>query len=98
MWVKNQRRTGLNAFQVAVLEALPGWSWVPPEKRFEARAEQVRVFVHEHRRLPRIRSHDTSERAVAQWLTRQRRAVARGELSVERARVVAYVLRVLGDV
>jgi hypothetical protein len=86
-WVAYQRRTAgrHNGFQVAFLEAVPGWSWSPWDDDWDGREEDLRAFVHLHGRLPRTRSDEPDERHLAKWTARQRQLDAKDELPYARA-------------
>jgi len=85
-WVKYQRvwRDNLNAFQVAFLEAVPGWSWAPWEDAWDQHAADFESFVEKHGSPPRIRSTDPTEHALSAWFGRQRRLLRNGRLPYAR--------------
>jgi len=90
-WTKNQRRNPtLTREQERLLEELPPWSWEPLADQFIRRAEELRDFVVSNRRLPNRRASGPKERALAEWLGRQNRRLARKELRPERARLLRY--------
>lgn len=94
MWVTNQRRALKQpAHRRTRLESLPGWSWSPRSDRWEAQAEQLRDFIARQNHTPRVRTTDAAERALAHWHSRQRRALAEGELCGERAIALTYATR-----
>lgn len=91
-WIANQRRAvRLRNHQRAALECLPGWSWDPKQDAWLERAEQVRQFIATHGRTPRQRVPEES--ALAHWLSRQKVAHRKGQLSEERSQILEYVLR-----
>lgn len=90
-WMKNQRRNpALTDEQARLLERIPGLTWEPKDDAFEERAEALRLYIAEHRREPRRRSANADERALAEWLGRQRRRASRGQLNAERLRLLTY--------
>lgn len=93
-WMTNQRRAlDLNPVKQRRLEALQGWEWDPRRALWEQRAEELRAFVRGSGQLPRTRTSDRAERALAHWLSRQRVASQGGQLSPERATLLAYALK-----
>lgn len=76
-----------------LLERLPGWDWDPRETQWERRAEELRRFVRAQSHLPRVRSDDPQESALAHWYSRQRVMRDEGRLSVEREELLSYVMR-----
>ncbi|MER7797485.1 hypothetical protein [Microbacterium sp. NPDC096154] len=92
-WLKNQRRAdSLCAFQVQMLEQLPGWRWCPRHGDWHARADALAEYMRLNRRAPRVRSHDAAERSLAIWLGRQLRAMRSGRLAREKADRLVAVL------
>jgi hypothetical protein len=92
--MSNQRRSwSLTEEQQRLLSELPGWSWTPHDERWEERAEDLRVFIATHGRAPRVRAVHVRERSLAQWYSRQRVALQRGDLDPHRAVAFSYVVR-----
>jgi hypothetical protein len=95
-WVANQRRaTTLSAEQKAALRALPGWSARPRDERWLDRAEELRTFIHTHKRAPRVRGAIPGETALAHWSSRQRVKMRDGTLSRARTNAYRYATRSL---
>jgi len=93
-WLAGQRRaTTLSDEQKRALEAIPGWSWNPRDDAWLARAEELRMFIAANGRLPRER--ESTESALAHWLSRQRVMRGHGLISTDRIRTLDYVLRAL---
>jgi len=93
-WIADQKRAeGLSFRQRWLLALLPGWEESTRDGAWYKRAEDLRQFIATHERLPRVRTTDAFERALAHWLSRQRVAVKENRLSRERADALAYALR-----
>ena len=84
-WVRYQRRReqklSLPSWQRELLEQVPGFSWDPLKEQWNEWCEMLRVFLAAERRMPRYRSQDAHERALAAWVHKQRHLHRRGELS-----------------
>lgn len=97
-WIKNQRRANnLDIEQCETLESLPGWSWAPHDDLWDARAGDLARFILVEQRLPRVRARGEDERALAHWLTRQRRSARLGALAYIRVVSLAAVIETVGD-
>ncbi|MGZ0711302.1 Helicase associated domain protein (plasmid) [Coraliomargarita sp. W4R53] len=94
-WPANQRRaTTLTVEQRAALELLPGWSSKPLSDAWESRAEELRRFINDRERAPRVRGDLPGEAALAHWHSRQRVAERNGTLSKDQIRILRYASRV----
>lgn len=95
-WVADQRRsTTLLSSQRWLLALLPGWDEGTRDGAWYARAEDLRHFIGVQERMPRVRTADRFERALAYWYSRQHAAARKGLLRPERAVALAYALRQL---
>ncbi|MFC1661742.1 helicase associated domain-containing protein, partial [Gemmatimonadota bacterium] len=89
MWVHNRRqdhRKGkLSSEQVAVLEAVPGWSWDPYEDDFREGLEKLREFCSRegHARVPQGRVESDGFK-LGPWVQERRTEYRQGKLSSER--------------
>lgn len=81
-WVSRQRtaykRGILPGVQVSQLEALPGWLWNARKDPWPTNFGRLQAYLAQHGNIPRTG-------AVGDWVTRQRRAHASGQLSAGRA-------------
>ena len=97
-WIADQRRsTTLTTQQQRALAQLPGWTEGTRDGSWYERAEDLSAFVAQHQRMPRIRTADGFERALAHWCSRQRVAARDGMLAPERAAALAYAMRGLPE-
>ena len=75
-WVRYQRTERARArhcsYQTLRLEAVTGFSWSPLDDAWDHHLDAYRAFVRQHARLPRYRSTDPAERAIASWAAKQR--------------------------
>ena len=95
-WVADQRRSiALSSRQRWLLALLPAWDEGTRDGAWYTRAEDLRGFIAKHKRMPRIRTSDDFERALAYWYSRQRTAARDGLLPPARADALAYALREL---
>lgn len=93
-WIADQRRsTTLGLRQRRLLALLPGWSEGTRDGAWYERAEALRAFIARQQRMPRVRSDDAVERALAYWCSRQQVAARRGLLDPERVAALEYALR-----
>jgi hypothetical protein len=93
-WVADQRRAPrLSTRQQWLLTLLPGWDEGARDGAWFKRAEDLRRFVREYGRRPRVRSADPTERALAYWYSRQHSAAEKGLLGPERVEALSYALR-----
>ncbi len=81
-WVRYQRTERARArhcsYQTRRLEAVTDFSWSPLDDAWENHLEEYRAFVAQYRRLPRYRSTDPAERAIASWAAKQRYLIRAG--------------------
>ncbi|PZT86047.1 MAG: hypothetical protein DI630_35510, partial [Gordonia sp. (in: high G+C Gram-positive bacteria)] len=98
-WLTYQRRRydrgELCLYERQRLEALPGFSWAPLLEGWERRLEECDTFLRMHRRAPRLRSADPSERGLAEWIKRQRARRQAGRLSESQLHALAYLERLI---
>jgi len=98
-WVADQKRAdqkraeGLSPEQAELLAQLPGWEMSTRDGAWEQRADDLRQFIAEHERDPRRRAPDAPERSLANWVARQRAALAEGRLRPWQVRALEYALR-----
>jgi hypothetical protein len=87
-WVRYQRRREdkkvMLFWQRELLNQVPGFLWDPLAEQWEQTNRQLETFLVMRRRVPRYRSTDEAERALAAWVHKQRYLHARGELSAHR--------------
>ena len=87
-WVRYQRRREnrkvLLFWQRELLHQVPGFLWAPLAEQWEQTNRQLETFLALVRRVPRYRTTDETERALAAWVHKQRHLHARGELSAHR--------------
>ena len=87
-WVRYQRRREnkkvLLFWQRELLHQVPGFLWDPLAEQWEQTNRQLETFLSLMRRVPRYRTTDETERALAAWVHKQRHLHARGELSAHR--------------
>jgi hypothetical protein len=88
-WVRYQRRREergmLPAWQRELLEQLPEFTWDPLGDQWDQWLEQLRTFLETERRVPRYRTEQTVERALAAWVHKQRFLYKREALTPYRA-------------
>ena len=81
-WVRYQRTERARArhcsYQTLRLEAVTGFSWSPLDDAWDHHLEAYSAFVRQHGRLPRYRSTDPAERAIASWAAKQRSLIRAG--------------------
>lgn len=98
-WLTYQRRRHdrgeLCLYERKRLEALPGFTWAPLLEGWERRLEECDAFLRMHRREPRLRSADPSERGLAEWIKRQRLRRQLGRLSESQLPALAYLERLI---
>lgn len=83
-WLRYQRRrVTLSPFQLARLDAIPGFVLDPREERWDARLRELRAWIG-FKGQPSRRSDDPSERRLALWATRQERAWQTGTMPYPR--------------
>lgn len=100
IWVGNQRAdyrkqaSWMTHERIALLEAVPGWSWSPSLKNgaWEDSLQRLLLFVDKqgHARVPRSYSADDGYR-LGEWVYEQRRLHRRGKLRDDRAARLATV-------
>ncbi|TFD48564.1 hypothetical protein E3T46_15125 [Cryobacterium sp. Hh11] len=87
-FVRAQRRAFAGArlctYQERRLAAIGGFSFHPRDDVWTSHLREYRAFITENGRVPRLRSHDDNEHALAAWAAKQRMAYRRGRLSRER--------------
>ena len=87
-WVRYQRRReakkAMLFWQHELLNHVPGFLWDPLADQWEQTNRQLERFLMTARRVPRFRTTDDTERALAAWVHKQRHLHARGELSAHR--------------
>ena len=93
-WIANQKRsTTLTTEQQTALEQIAGWRTASRDGAWEERAEELRVFIKAHGRMPRIRGKNPRESALAHWTSRQQVAQRDELLSAERIQALGYATR-----
>jgi hypothetical protein len=87
-WVRYQRRRferGLMpAWQRRLLQQVPGFVWDPMGESWRHQLRLMHSLLKVGGHIPRYRSSDPHERALAAWVDKQRHLHRRGELSAER--------------
>jgi len=87
-WVRYQRRREdrgvMPAWQRQLLGQVLGFSFDPLEAQWEATCAELAAFLAAKGRVPRYRTSDESERALAAWVHKQRHLYRRGELPAQR--------------
>ena len=87
-WVRYQRRREnrkeLLFWQRELLDRVSGFSWDPLGEQWEETCRQLERFFIAERRIPRYRTSEETERALAAWVHKQRHLYARGELAAHR--------------
>lgn len=87
-WVRYQRRRLtreiMPAWQLTLLADIHQMSWKPAGENWMARLGRLRAFLHTEKRMPRYRSSDPTERALAAWVHKQRYLHRRGKLPANR--------------
>jgi hypothetical protein len=77
-----RRRQSLLADQRSALLAIPGFSFMPDDDRFDARASAFAEFLSEGGREPtRRRRSPADEQVLAEWARNVRRSLRLGQLS-----------------
>ena len=81
-WVRYQRTERARARhcsdQPLRLEAVTGFSWSPLDDAWDHHLDAYSAFVTRYARLPRYRSTDPDERAIASWAAKQRSLIRAG--------------------
>ncbi len=87
-WVRYQRRRSvrgtLPTWQRDLLDNLDEFSWDPHGDQWDEWFRRLRLFLADEQRVPRYRTQDAGERALAAWVHKQRFLHRRGSLSSER--------------
>jgi len=87
-WVRYQRRREerglLPAWQRELLDQMPEFSWDPLGDQWDEWLEKLQTFLKEERRMPRYRTNNTGERALAAWVHKQRFFFRQGSLTPAR--------------
>jgi hypothetical protein len=87
-WVRYQRRRNdrglIPAWQRELLDGLPGFTWDPLGDQWDGWMELLRDFLDREQRIPRYRSKDAGERALAAWVHKQRHIYGKGALPPSR--------------
>ncbi|TFC18609.1 hypothetical protein E3O19_04370 [Cryobacterium algoritolerans] len=73
-------------YQRRRLACIPGYREHPRESNWDRRLEDYRSFIEVHRRAPRYRSEDGTEKSLAGWGATQRAAYLAATLSPRRIR------------
>jgi superfamily II DNA or RNA helicase len=97
-WLSDQRRlkknNKLSADRVAILEAIPGWSWGNqrlPCKNYSDAASEFRTMRERLGRDPSQNSSDAEEKWQAKWLSRQRKHKKNNKLSADRIAILEAI-------
>jgi hypothetical protein len=97
MWLSNQRESKkhgtLPADRIAILEAIPGWSWgiIRCVRVYE---EVVAKFCALRERLgrdPSLGSHNSTEKQMANWMKHQRSRKKNGTLPADRIAILEAI-------
>ena len=94
-WARRQRRnvtSSLCDYQIQLLNSID-FEWNPREESFAARATEFQAFVHEHRRPPRVRAEDRTEKSLGRWMAQQQRRRRDGRLTSARVAELARLGR-----
>ncbi|KAJ3348005.1 hypothetical protein GGF32_006463, partial [Allomyces javanicus] len=87
-WVKRQRtayrKSNLAADRVALLEAIPHWTWDHYEEVFVKNLGGFQAWIADHSKSPSQHSSDPIERSLGRWATDVRRQYRLGELPEHR--------------
>lgn len=87
-WLRYQRRRAqrgvMPPWQRALLQQAPLFEWDPAADRWWAQHSQLKRFLETERRMPRYRTTDEAERAIAAWVHKQRYFYRRGQLGAYR--------------
>lgn len=87
-WVRYQRRRFtreiMPTWQLTLLAEINELAWNPSGEKWIARLARLRAFLHIEKRMPRYRSSDPTERALAAWVHKQRYLHRRGKLPANR--------------
>jgi hypothetical protein len=87
-WVRYQRRRerlgALPVWQRQLLEVVPQFSWDPLGEHWDRSCDQLQGFLTDNRRMPRYRSDDGAEKALAAWVHKQRHLHTEGSLAPTR--------------
>ena len=85
-WVIQQRfamrNERLSTDRIARLESVPGWVWGRQNAAWDTRLAELEAFAADHSRLPKHGMK--SEEQLAQWMSRQRKAMRNEKLSTDR--------------
>lgn len=94
-WVSNLRaqyaRKELSADRVALLEALPGWTWDPHDDDFNAGCRALSAFAEREGHTWVPRAHVEGELRLGLWTKNLRGRYSRAELPRERIRTVEAI-------
>ena len=94
-WVRYQRRRqerGLIVrWQRELLDAVPEFTWDPLGDQWDIWMDMLRDFLDREGRVPRYRTSDAGERALAAWLHKQRHIHGKGLLSSSRVAALRSV-------
>lgn len=88
-WVRYQRRRAergtLPAWQRELLDQVKEFSWDPFGDQWDAWFDALRSFLEAKKRVPRYRTEEAGERALAAWVHKQRYLHGQGSLTPDRA-------------
>lgn len=95
-WVTKQRKTyiknRLSKEKIRLLEKIPKWEWKPHANLWSKKYQKLLQFVKEKGTHPSgYENRDPKERVLARWVTRQRQAYHKGELSQERTDLLEQI-------
>ena len=92
-WLSSQReskrRGDILKERIAILEAIPGWTW--KAHNYDESANRFRAFREGLGCDPRYTSSDPVEQKMARWMSTQRKLKKRGELPDERIAILEAI-------
>jgi hypothetical protein len=93
IWLSIQRRlkknNKLSADRIAILEAIPGWSWVAHD--YSGAVSEFRAMRERLGRDPIYTVSDAEERRQAKWLSHQRESKKKNKLSADRVAILEAI-------